>query len=203
MSRNQKISIFSPLLLIGVMYPTFHVLAVVFGENWRIAWYIGLIIYWLIWGGIFPWLMIGRYNIKRIVKPLNLNPKVILLVLFPILMAGLFRVISGIEYTKPNLWIFLLLLSTAFGNGFFEEVLWRGVYMQLFPRGIFLRIVWPSIWFALWHYVPGSIAPSGNVMGLIIGSGLMGFYLSWLAKKTGTIFWGIIVHVVGGFVMIV
>jgi membrane protease YdiL (CAAX protease family) len=203
MSRKQKIAIISPLLLIGVMYPIFHMLAGAFGENWRIAWYIGLVIYWLLWGGIFPWLMVGKERLLRIIRPHKLNTEVLLLVLFPLLMSGLYRIIPGMEYDKPSSWIFLLLVSTNFGNGFFEEVLWRGMYMELFPNNIPLRIVWPSIWFALWHYIPGSISPSGNVLGLMIGSGLMGFYLSFLAKRTGTIWWTIIAHAIGGFIMIV
>jgi membrane protease YdiL (CAAX protease family) len=93
-------------------------------------------------------------------------------------------------------------LSTSLGNGFFEEVLWRGVYMELFPDSILLRIVWPTIWFALWHYAPGSVAPDGNVLGLIIGSGVMGFYLAFLAKRTGTIWWTIVAHTIGGMIMI-
>jgi membrane protease YdiL (CAAX protease family) len=202
MNRKQRISIISPLMLIGVMYAIFHVLAGAFKGNWRIAWYLGLVIYWLVWGGVFSWLMIGKESIQRIIRPQKLNTKVFFLVLFPLLMAGLYRLIPGMEYEKPSLWVFLLLVSTNFGNGFFEEVLWRGVYMELFPDNILFRIMWPSIWFALWHYVPGSLSPDGNVLGLIIGSGLLGFYLSFLAKKTGTIWWTIVAHTIGGFIMI-
>ena len=203
MSSKQKIVVISPLILIGMMYPVFHILAGAFGENWRIAWYLGLIFYWLIWGGVFPWLMIGKESILRLIRPQKLDAKTLSGVRFPLIMAGLFRFISGMEYEKPSVWIFLLLISTNLGNGFFEEVLWRGVYMELFPDSILFRIVWPSIWFALWHYAPGSVSPSGNAIGLIIGSGLMGFYLSFLAKKTGTIYWTIIAHTIGGFIMVV
>jgi len=106
------------------------------------------------------------------------------------------------DYEKPDVWVFLMLLSTNFGNGFFEELLWRGVYMSVFPNSIIFRIVWPSVWFALWHYAPGSVHSDGNVIGLIIGSGLMGFYLSWLARKTDSIWWTIVMHTLGGFIMI-
>jgi len=99
-------------------------------------------------------------------------------------------------------WIFLLLLSTTFGNGFFEEVLWRGVYMKLFPGSLMFRIVWPSIWFALWHYAPGSVSSNGNIMALVIGAAFFGFYLSFLAKKTDTIWWCIVTHILGGIIMI-
>ena len=186
--------------MIGAMYPIFHLLSGTFGE--KIGWYLGLVIYWFVWGAAFSLLIIGKERVKTIIRPQKLNLQVFLFALFPLLMAALYKFIPGMDYKKPNMWIFLLLLSTNFGNGFFEEVLWRGVYMSLFPDSILFRIVWPSIWFALWHYVPGSVSSDGNVIGLMIGSGLFGFYLSFLAKNTGTIWWTIVAHSLGGFIMI-
>lgn len=201
MSYKQKIALISPLILICMMYPVFHFLSRILGNI--LGWYFGLVVYWLIWGATFSWLLIGKESLKRMIRPQKPNGKVILLLLFLWLMAGLYRFVPGMGYEKPDIWIFILLLSTNFGNGFFEEVLWRGVYMKLFPDSILFRIVWSSIWFGLWHYVPGSVSSNGNTMGLIIGSCLMGFYLSFMAKKTGTIWWNIVAHTVGGFIMIV
>jgi membrane protease YdiL (CAAX protease family) len=200
MNTKQRIAIIAPLILIGMMYPVFQFLSGALGET--LGWYIGLILYWLIWGGTFSWLMIGKETIQRIIRPQKLNIKIFFLVLFPLLMAALYKFIPGMEYEKPSLWIWILLLSTNLGNGFFEEVLWRGVYMSLFSDSIMFRIIWPSIWFALWHYAPGSVSSDGNVIGLMIGSGLMGLYLSFLAKKTGTVWWTIIMHTLGGVIMI-
>jgi hypothetical protein len=191
----------APPILMGVMYPIFQLLAGALGQ--LIGWYLGLVTYWLIWGGLFPWLVIGKEGILRMIRPQRPSLRVILLVLFPILMAGAYRVISGMAYEKSSGWAFLLILSTNLGNGFFEEVLWRGVYMELFPGSSLFRIVWPTIWFALWHYAPGSVSPSGNALGLMIGSGMMGLYLSLLAKHTVTIWWNIVAHALGGFIMIV
>jgi membrane protease YdiL (CAAX protease family) len=199
-NNQQKIAIIAPPILIGAMYPIFHLLSGTFGE--KIGWYLGLVIYWFVWGAAFSLLIIGKERVKTIIRPQKLNLQVFLFALFPLLMAALYKFIPGMDYEKPNMWIFLLLLSTNFGNGFFEEVLWRGVYMSLFPDSILFRIVWTSIWFALWHYVPGSVSSDGNVIGLMIGSGLFGFYLSFLAKNTGTIWWTIVAHSLGGFIMI-
>ena len=201
MSIKQKIAIVAPLILTGVMYPVFQLLSGVLGET--TGWYLGLAMYWLVCGGVFPWLMIGKASIRKMIRPQKPTGGIFLLVLFPLLMAGLYRYITGMEYEKPSVWIFLLLVSTNFGNGFFEEVLWRGMYMELFPDNALLRIIWPSIWFALWHFAPGSVSSTGNAIGLVIGSGLMGFYLSFLANRTGTIWWTIIAHIIGGFIMIV
>lgn len=203
MSNKQRFAIVALLILIAVMYPVFQLLSEAFEENWRVGWYLGLVIYWLIWGAAFPVWIIGKESIARIIRPQRFDVRPLFLVLAMLIGASLYRFVPGMEYQKPSLWVFLLLLSTNLGNGFFEEVLWRGVYMELFPDSILFRIVWPSIWFALWHYAPGSVSPNGNVFGLMIGSGLMGFYLSLLAKKTGTIWWTIIAHTIGGTIMIV
>lgn len=200
MDRKQTIALVAPLLLTVVMYPIFQFLSGILGEQW--GWFIGLVIYWIVWGAGFSIWMIGWENIKALIQPQRLTFGVAALVLFPVLMSALYRLVPGMGYEKPSLWIALMLFSTTLGNGFFEEVLWRGVYMSLFPENILLRIIWPSIGFALWHYAPGSVSADGNVWGLIIGAAFFGFYLSFLAKKTNTIWWSILTHFLGGIVMI-
>jgi len=203
MNPKQIFAILAPLILMIVMYLIFQILVRTFGAiKWRIGWYLGLAIYWLIWGAIFPWLMIGKESIIRIIQPQQLTIRIFFLVLFPLAMSALYKLVPNMKYEKPSVWIFALILSTCFGNGIFEELLWRGVYMELFPDSIMFGIIWPSIFFAFWHYIPGSMNPNGNVVGLIIGSGLMGFYLSFLARHTGTIWWTIIMHTLGGIIMV-
>jgi len=46
MNVKQKIAIITPPVLVAVIYPIFQSLAGVMND--RIAWYVGLIIYWLI-----------------------------------------------------------------------------------------------------------------------------------------------------------
>jgi len=199
MNSRQKIAIVAPPVLVAVMYPIFHALAGVMND--RVAWYLGLAIYWIIWGGIFPLFIIGKEAINILIRPRKPDKKILLLIAIPLLGAVAGRIILG-GYEKESVWIALLLFSTPFGNGFFEEVLWRGVYVKLFPNNVFFWMIWPSVWFALWHYAPGSVS-SGNPARLMIGAGVMGFYLSYLAKKRNTVWWGIVVHTVGGIIMVV
>jgi len=205
MNKKQILTIISPIIVIFVMYPIFQSLSITFNNNWRIGWFLGLMIYWFLWGIVYPLLIIGKDNIEVIIKPKKPNITVVLLVLFPLIMTFIFRFIpGGLKYEKPDAFIFLLLLFSAFGNGFFEEILWRGVYMKLFPNNLLLRIVWPSIWFGIWHYVPGVVNPdSGQVLGLIIGAVFLGFYSSFLALKTKTLCWSIVTHVLGGIIIVV
>ena len=205
MNKKQIIAFIIPPVLIAVMYPIFDSLAGALAND-RIAWYLGLITYWLIWGMVFPLIMIGKKGIKALIRPQKPAVVVILpisIILLGALAARLF--VPGMEYEKQSVWILLPLLSTAFGNGFFEEVLWRGVYFTLFPNKIFYMMIWPTIWFAIWHYVPGSILHDNltGLMGLMAGSGLMGLLLSYMTKKTNTLWWSILAHTIGGIIMVV
>jgi len=200
MNHKQVIAILAPLALMVVMYPIFRFLSRALGE--RLGWYFGLMTYWVIWGGLFTTLMIGKEIVLALIQPQKLTLKIALFVLFPLVMSALYRLVPGMDYEKPKFWVLLLLISTAFGNGFFEEIFWRGMYLQLFPKSILWQIIWPSILFALWHYIPGSVHSDGNVVGLMVGAGFFGFFLSFLARYTGTIWWGIIAHVLGGIIMV-
>lgn len=203
MSVKQRVAVVAPPVIVTVMIPVFRLLADLFPDNWRIGWYLGLVLYWIICCGVLALVLIGKDSIRKLIRPQRLTREIIILLLIPLIGAGLYRLVPGMEYAKPQAWIFLLLLSTNPGNGFFEELLWRGVYLELFPKNRLFGFIWPSLWFALWHYAPGSIAPDGNVIGLMVGSGIMGSYLSFLARRTGTIWWTIIMHTIGGFIMIV
>ena len=190
----------SPLAVIGTMYPVFQILASNFGETQ--AWFFGLVIYWILWGGLFSLAMVGQKEILRVIKPQRLTIDKLVLILSPLILAGIFKIFTGLNYVKPDIWIVVMLILTTLGNGFFEELLWRGVYMIQFPQGFFFRIFWASVWFGLWHIVPGTVSTNSNTIGMVIGSTLFGFYLSFLAKRTGTIWWCIAAHVLGGLVIV-
>jgi membrane protease YdiL (CAAX protease family) len=201
-SNKQKIAVFAPIVLVGVMVPVFRLLSGLF-EKAVIGWYIGLVSYWFSWCTTVPLWLVGKNRLIEIIRPRKPSIKVAALVLFPAGMAALAKLLTGMGYHIPEPWMWLLYLSTAFGNGFFEELLWRGVYMELVPNRIVYQIIWPSIWFALWHYAPGSVSSNSNALALIIGAGLFGLFLAFLAKKTGTLWWGILAHILGGIIMVI
>lgn len=202
--KKQIIAFIIPPLLIAFMYPIFNTLAGTL-VNDRIAWYLGLITYWLIWGLIFPLIIIGKKNIVELIRPKRLTINVVLpmsIILLGALATRLF--VPGVGYEKQSVWILLLLLSTCFGNGFFEELLWRGVYYMLYPNNIFYRMIWPSVWFGIWHYVPVSINNNEltGLIGMMIGPIMMGLVLSYMTKKTNTLWWSILAHTLGGIIMV-
>ena len=204
MNRKQVIVFIIPPFLIAFMYPIFNSLAGALA-NERMAWYLGLITYWIVWGMGFPLIIIGKKDIKSLIRPQKPTTAIILpmsIILLGALAARLF--VPGMEYEKQSVWILLLLLSTSFGNGFFEELLWRGVYYKLYPDNLVCRMIWPSIWFGIWHYVPVSIHNNEltGLIGMMIGPVLMGLVLSYMTKKTNTLFWSIVAHTIGGIIMV-
>lgn len=200
MNTKQKTAVIIPFVLIPVMILVFLVLARVMGPD--AGWYLGLCIYWIFWCGALALWLTGREGLKEIIRPQKPDLKVVLLVTVPLGMAFAWKALTGMSYEKPDLAALALLISTCFGNGFFEEVFWRGTYMRLFPDRDFFRIIWSSVFFALWHYAPGSVHGSGDVLPLITGSFFFGIYLSYLAKRTNTISWSIICHILGGIIMV-
>ena len=149
MSVKQLIAVVAPPILVVVMIPVFRFYVNIFDSHWRIGWYLGLVTYWIIWCGILSLGLIGKTSLSKLIQPQRLTLGIFILLLIPLVGASLYRLIPGMEYERPQTWIFFMLITTNIGNGFFEELLWRGVYLELFPSNLLLGMIWPSLWFAL------------------------------------------------------
>lgn len=104
-------------------------------------------------------------------------------------------------YQRSSQVVLLLLTLTAFGNGLFEELLWRGVYLRFFVDLPCYRVVWPSLWFGLWHVAP-VMSRHGPVLAYVLGAMFLGLYLAFIARRTGGVFWPIVAHTCGALVAI-
>jgi membrane protease YdiL (CAAX protease family) len=192
--------IVAPPILWVVMFFIYQLYGLLFGSE--IGWYLGLLTYWIVCGLLLSLWLIGFKMIKELSTPRKLRPKLIPLITIPIVLSLIFRFISGTEYNNANLLRIILLIITAFGNGIFEEILWRGVYMALYPDNYFLRFGYSTFWYAIFHFASGSLSSNASIFGLVIGSTFFGIYLALLAKYTGNIWWGILCHVLGGLVIV-
>jgi membrane protease YdiL (CAAX protease family) len=192
--------IFVPPILFLMMFLTYQLFGVIFGSE--VGWYLGLFVYWMLCGLLFSAWLIGIKKIKKLSSPQRLKMKLIPFIIFPALMAFIFRISSATVYPRIDVLVTIGLVITSFGNGIFEEILWRGVYMELYPNNNFLRIGYSTIWYAVFHFASGSLSPNSNVLALVIGSAFFGILLALLAKYTNTIWWSIVSHVLGGLVMI-
>jgi membrane protease YdiL (CAAX protease family) len=169
----------------------------------QLAWFVGMSIYWVFWGGVFSRLLLGRKRVWELIRPRQPTWTLSGYVAFLVAMAAAVRFfVPGMGYDKPTVGAAVLLAISPFANGLFEELLWRGVYLDVFPHHFWLRVIWPSVWFGLWHLVPGSISPEGPQIAMVIGPFFMGLILAFLARKTDSVWWPMLAHALGGLVMI-
>ena len=106
------------------------------------------------------------------------------------------------SYDQADLWGRMVLFFMAFANGILEEVLWRGVFITLFPGNLKWSVVWPTLWFALWHLAPGLISISFSPGVLMAGAAVFGACWGWLAMKSNSIRWSAISHILTGLVRV-
>jgi membrane protease YdiL (CAAX protease family) len=198
--KKELAGIVAPPILMGVMALVYYFVGIIFGRE--LGWYLGLVVYWMLCGLLFSAWLIGIRKTKELSSPRKLKLKFIPIIIFPVIMAFLFSYFTGIEYTKVDLVGIILLVTTSIGNGIFEEILWRGAYMDLYPDNFFLRIIYPTFWYAIFHFASGISSSNSRIIGLVIGSAFFGLYLALIAKWTNTIWWSILCHILGGFVMI-
>ncbi len=194
MNRKQLIALTALPTLVLTMIPTYRLLARWLGR--QRAWYAGFVVYWSIWCIPFSLWAIGPRKLKELLKFQRLRPaEWFMLIIFPLFaFLGRYTLHKSQRSTREK----TLLVFVTIMNSFWEEVLWRGVYITLFPDNRWWSMVWPTLWFALWHYAPGSISPLADARTLMMGAGVLGASFSWLALKTQSIRTAALSHILGG-----
>ena len=198
MNRKQMLALAAPPTLTLTMIPVYRLLARWLGR--KRAWYAGFMVYWLIWCIPFPLWAIGPRKLGELLKFQRLQK----VEWFMLIISPTLAVLGRHTLNKPQrsarektLLVFVTLM-----NSFWEEVLWRGVYVALFPDSRLWGAVWPTVWFALWHYAPGSVSPLADVRTLMIGAGVLGESLSWLSLNTQSIRTAALSHILGGLAQV-
>jgi len=199
-SSKVYIALLAPFLLMLTVYLVLTPLVDRFGIARGLLY--GYIFYWGFWCVLFPLWMIGWNGIRRMFSaPRNGLGRLSWALLFlPVAAYPL--------YSLPEVWgeisiaVVLLSLPVAVTNGTLEELLWRGVYVKVFPGKLFLGYLFPSIAFGLWHIAPYAVMPDFGVEGAVlatIGGTLFGLCWGWAAWKTGSIRYSVLSHVVANF----
>ena len=196
LDRKQRIAIVAAPAVLAVMYPTFWLTGYLFGErvDGYFGWAVGLAAYWLLWGAVFSVWMLGWRTVRELVWPRRADRLTLALVAVPAAIVAIDRLAVGVvAYHRSTPVVLVLLIVTALGNGFFEELLWRGVYLRLFGGRRWYGVVWPSVWFGLWHLAPVT-SRHGDVVAYVIGATLLGLYLALIARRTNGVWWPIVAH---------
>lgn len=198
MNRKQLLAVAALPTLALTMIPVFRLLARWLGP--RRAWYAGFLVYWPVWCMVFPLWLVGSQKLRALLQFRRPQAVEWFIMIVPALLAFVGR--YALDKPQRSAREKAILVCMAFMNGIGEEVLWRGVYVALFPDSRFWGAVWPTLWFALWHYAPGSVSPLTDVRPLMIGAGVLGACLSWLALKTQSIRSAAVAHTLAGLAQV-
>ena len=188
-----------------LMYPVFRLLGNKYGKIlWNgknPAWYLGILTYWIIWCVVFPIVLIGWSRIVVVFELKQIGIISLLISIFPIVFTFIGRFILKFEQVSNNKEQ-IFIATTAIIMGIVEEVLWRGLFIVIFPGDYLWGFIWPSVWFAIWHLDPGSISIL-NKWTLALGALIFGLCWGFVAMQTNSIFWTVISHVSVGLVRII
>jgi membrane protease YdiL (CAAX protease family) len=187
----------TPLLLILTTNLVFRHASKTFGKEK--GYLIGFGFYWLFWCLAIPWLLTGKDFPSLLTDRLPLFshqnwPAALLWVIVTIVTL----VMYGKSFVKAPLTLILLAIPLATLNGFCEEILWRGLFVQAFPGNPWLGMLYPAVGFAFWHLAPQSVFPAENVLGFILSTLFLGLAYGFIADSTGSAFWTAISHSLGG-----
>jgi membrane protease YdiL (CAAX protease family) len=195
-NKKQQIAIAALPMLVLVMLGVYQADARLFGSG--LGWYVGFLFYWPVWCVLYPLWMLGWDGFRGLFRSRRLRLSEWGLMFFYPAMAFIGTFLF--EQRQREISEMILYVFMSFGNGFFEEILWRGVYIKLFPEDKLWGFLWPTLWFAIWHYAPGSISPWTNVWVLMGGALGLGACVGWLAMKTDSIRWSMISHTLSGLI---
>ena len=198
-NSKQKIAILLSPILSVVMFAVYQGFAAILGSN--IGWYAGFAIYWPLFCVAIPFLLVGSGRIIERYKMIKIDPKYLLVYLFPVFMTligGLFMSTAERDVIGFVMWV-----GMSVGNGVFEEILWRGTYPILFPDSKIFGFAWPAIWFSIWHFAPGSLSQNFQPIVLVSGALMLGIFFGWGAFKTKSLFWASVGHTFSGLTQVI
>jgi len=200
LSRRQIVALLIPFLLIPSTAFVFVTGSQSIGP--QAGYILGFIFYWIVWCFLVPILMLGASSTAslfqekhRLFQRSNLLPAALLVVIL---------VITVVMYPPSRLasastGLLLIAIPVAVINGIAEEVLWRGVYVSMYPNSIPLAVMYPSLGFALWHIAPQLVLPAeSGIWSLVISTFFLGISYGWIAFRTRSVRWPVIAHSIGG-----
>jgi membrane protease YdiL (CAAX protease family) len=165
------------------MYPTFRWLSGRFDRDR--SWQIGMLIYWAVFALPIPILVLGS-RVFDLFSLQGVDGLTLVAVVIPVAatVAGkwLMPASQRRSPTQKIVW-----LGNGVGNGILEELLWRGMFVVVFPGSIIWGFLWPSLWFALWHIAPGSLSKSFRPAVLVSGALVFGLCWGLAAFHSGSI----------------
>lgn len=199
-SPQKTFALLLPFLLIPSTALVFFSLSRWLGAD--LGYVLGFLFYWVLWCLVVPLVILKREGIASLFreeKPLLSRSNWL-----PAALLVLIVVITLIMYPPTRLLaaparLLIIAVPVAIVNGICEELLWRGLYVKVFPGNWVLGLVYPSIGFAFWHLSPQLVVPAESGVWPFVGSTFfLGLGYGWISYRTGSIRWNALSHSIGG-----
>lgn len=189
-----------PILLILSTYWLFGTFHQQFG--YPLGYLLGFGVYWVGWCLLVPLALLGgSRELLNLFRPMprfsELGWKTHLLLWTPVIFPLFFRFLPKMTSAGAAILFVSVLIGVVIGVT--EEVLWRGMYMRLFPGNIWLNLVYPSIMFGVWHISPQAVLANqsaGGVLSFTIYAVILGFVYGLTVYRTKSIAWCTISHII-------
>jgi membrane protease YdiL (CAAX protease family) len=203
MNRRQIALLLVPPVLLASTWWTFHIVTESVGLT--PGYLIGFLFYWLIWCLALPLVLLGRREVMEAFghfRFAEIRPSVSdgTLLLLPLVLG------YGYAFPRaiPGASSIVVLVSAilALVNAPLEELLWRGTYLKIFPESWWFGFVYPTMGFGLWHLAPLSVIPNrapGGSVSFVAVSVLLGLIWGWVAKRSQSILWTSVAHMLFDF----
>ena len=91
---------------------------------------------------------------------------------------------SGVRVDPPLLATAAVFAAT---NALAEELLWRGLFLAVFPENRLLGWAYPAIGFGLWHLAPQQVHPAPRPLAFCAAASVLGLVNGWAARRLGGI----------------
>jgi hypothetical protein len=161
---------------------------------------LGFAFYWIFWCLLVPLLVLGGRGFSSLLTdqaPLFARPNRSPALLWIVITAVTVFMYGG-EFIGAAAGLILLSIPLAAINGICEEILWRGLYVRIFPRNPWLGILFPSAGFAVWHFAPTRIFSTGDTTTFIVSTFFLGLAYGFIAYRCGSARWTAISHGLNG-----
>ena len=191
--HRQLAALAAPPVLIASTYLVFQAGTGWFGPRW--GYLGGFVFFWAVWCFGFSVWAIGPRGVATVLRPTRPRlprPAALWCVLLAVPVVGGFLTRLLPELPGATITVLALALVIAWLNATAEELLWRGVYIRLFPGRPVAGWLYPAVLFALWHVSPASVRGSSIV--LVSSAAVLGLLYGWIAQQTGTIRYTILAH---------
>lgn len=191
-----------PVMLLSSTAFVFVTLARWFGKEW--GYVLGFLFYDGFWCLLVPFAILGKDNFLSVFKedsPLFRKENGWLILLLGSTTAGALGMFLSHKIADMPSALIVISIPVAIITGTCEEILWRGLYVKIFPKNISAGLLYPTFGFALWHLSPQLIYPAQMPGGMFAFAGLtffLGLCYALVAYKTGSCKWTALSHSLNG-----